>query len=311
MVKITVLGSYNQDITMITPKIPRKKETISGAVMHLNPGGKGNNQANAAHKLGADVLLIAKIGKDPFGTSAIQHFKSAGMGTNGILQDEYYRTGTAMILVDEQSRENMIVVAPGANHHISIEEVENLRIQIEASDICIFQFENNLDAILHVMQIAYQVKKTIILNPAPMRHPFPKEVFKFVNILIMNEIEAASISNQEVNSKETAIKAAKSIGKDRNLIAVITLGGMGVVAWDGSKEYYHPSYKVEVKDTTGAGDAFIGAFSVEYGKSKNLSRSLKFASATAAIKITRIGASSGNPTLEEVTNFLEEREKND
>jgi ribokinase len=308
MVKIAVLGSYNQDVTMITPKIPRLKETISGAVMHLNPGGKGNNQANAAHKLGAEVLLIAKVGNDSFGDSAIQYLQSEGMTTAGILQDEYYRTGTAVILVDEQSRENMITVAPGANRQISIEEVENLRSQIESSDICIFQFENNIEAILRVMKIAHQAKNTIILNPAPMRDPFPDDVFKFVDILVVNEIEASAISNKEVNSKETAISAAKLIAEDRNLIAIVTLGDAGVVAWDGNQEYYQPSYKVELKDTTGAGDAFIGAFAVEYGTTNDIARSLQFASAAAAINISRIGASSGNPNLDEVKKFLKDRE---
>ncbi len=309
MVKITVLGSYNQDLTMITPKIPRLKETISGASMFLNPGGKGNNQANAAHKLGADVLLIAKVGNDPFGISAIQYFKSEGMNTNGVFQDEQHRTGTAAILVDEKTRENMIVVAPGANHQISIAEVDTLKPHIEACDICICQFENNIEAILRVMEIAHQAKNTIILNPAPMRNPFPEDVFKYIDVLVVNEIEAGTISNQQVTSKETAIEAAKLITIDRNIITIVTLGGEGSVAWDGNKEYYQPSYKVELKDTTGAGDAFIGAFSVEYGTTKNIAKALKFASAAAAINITRIGASPGNPTLEEVKKFLIDREE--
>jgi ribokinase len=304
LVKITVLGSYNQDVTLITPKIPKPKETISGAVMYLNPGGKGNNQANAAHKLGAEVLLIAKIGKDSFGNFAIQHLQEERMDTTGILQDNLYKTGTAVILVNEKSRENMIVVAPGANHHISIDEIENIRTQIESSDICIFQFENNIDAILYAMKIAHKAKNTIILNPAPMMDPFPNEIFEFIDILIVNEIEAAAIANQHVHSKETALKAAKLITKDQDIITIVTLGGMGVIAWDGIQEFYQPAYKVKLKDTTGAGDAFIGAFAVEYGNTQDILKSLKFASAVAAINITRIGASSGNPTLYEVKKFL-------
>jgi len=307
MVKICVLGSYNQDLTMITPKIPRPKETITGATMYLNPGGKGNNQANAAHKLGADVILIAKVGKDPFGESAKVYLQSEGMHTTGILQDENHRTGTATILVDEKTRENMIVVAPGANHQITLAEVDTLRQEIESSDICIFQFENNIEAILHVMEIARNAKKTVILNPAPMRHPFPKEVFEFVHILVMNEIEAAAIANKTVDSKDTAIIAAKSIAKNRDVIAIITLGGMGVVACDEKQELFHPSFEVEVKDTTGAGDAFIGAFALEYGKNKDLSQALRFASAAAAVNITRIGASSANPSLKELNSFLKEK----
>ncbi|TFG21309.1 MAG: ribokinase [Promethearchaeota archaeon] len=304
MVKITVLGSYNQDVTMITPKIPRPKETITGAVMHLNPGGKGNNQANAIHKLGGNVTLIAKVGKDPFGDAAISYLHSEKMDIQGIFQDEVHRTGTAVILVDEISRENMITVAPGANHHISLEELDTLRPQIEGSDVVIFQFENNIEAILHTMKIAHGAGSTIILNPAPMRNPFPQEVFKYVNILVMNEIEASMISNYEVNSRESALTAAKIITKSRNVISIVTLGEMGVIVWDGIQEYFHHSYKVQVKDTTGAGDAFIGAFAVKYASTKDIIQSIKFASAAAAINITRIGASSANPTLEEVDSFL-------
>ena len=308
MVKITVLGSYNQDITMITPKIPRSKETITGATMYLNPGGKGNNQANAAHKLGADVLLIAKVGNDPFGKAAIQYLKLEGMDTSGILHDGLNRTGTAAILVDKQTRENMIVVAPGANHQILISEVDNLKTNIEESEICLFQFENNIEAIIRVMEIASKAENTVILNPAPMKDPFPNEIFQFVDILVMNEIEATSISNHIVESKETALIAAKLIANERNLITIVTLGAAGVVAWDGNQEYFHPSYKVEPKDTTGAGDAFIGAFAVEFGKTKDIVSSLRFASAAAAINITRIGASSANPSLEEVNLFLADKE---
>ncbi|MHA1453455.1 MAG: ribokinase [Promethearchaeota archaeon] len=303
MVKITVLGSYNQDITMITPKIPRPKETISGATMYLNPGGKGNNQANAAHKLGAEVVLIAKVGKDPFGESAIKYLQAEKMNVSGILQDEKNRTGTAAILVDEQTRENLITVAPGSNHHITEDELNNLKNHIETSDICLFQFENNIDAILYAMKVAKISKNTIILNPAPIPEDFPSEVLEYVDILIMNEVEASMISKHSVTSRESALLAAKIITKSWNLISLITLGGNGVVAWDGKQEYFHHSYKVQVKDTTGAGDAFIGAFAVKYASTNDLLQSLKFASAAAAINITRIGASSGNPTLEEVLTF--------
>ncbi|MBN2157192.1 MAG: ribokinase [Candidatus Lokiarchaeota archaeon] len=307
MVKITVLGSYNQDITMITPKIPQKGETVSKATMHLNPGGKGNNQAHAAHKLGAEVLLIAKVGKDFFGESALHYLKAEGISTIGILQDEQHRTGTATILVDEQSKDNMIVVAPGANHHILVTELDKLSSQIQASDICIFQFENNIEAILRAMEIADHGNSTIILNPAPMVHPFPQKVFNYIDILIMNEIEASLIAKQEINSKKTAMSAVKSIAKNHKIIAIITLGSKGAIAWDGKKEYYQPSYEVEVRDTTGAGDAFIGAFAVEYAKNQEVEKALQFATAAAAINITRIGASAANPNIKEVETFLKRR----
>ena len=125
----------------------------------------------------------------------------------------------------------------------------------------------------------------------------------------MNEIEASIISKYDVTSRESALNGCKNNYRNhRNVISIVTLGGKGVVAWDGKQEYFHHSYNVQVKDTTGAGDAFIGAFAVKYASTKDLLQSLKFASAAAAINITRIGASSANATLEEVQSFLKDND---
>jgi ribokinase len=307
MVKITVLGSYNQDITMITPKIPRPKETISGARMFLNPGGKGNNQANAAHKLGADVLFLTKVGTDPFGDTAIAYFQSIGLSIEGVLRDRHTPTGVAVILVDEKTRENQITVAPGANHQITVDEIEKLKGHFESNAISIFQLEIPLETVLFAMKITKAGGGLVILNPAPIPEKLPEDLFVNVDILILNEIEAEAISLHPVNNIDTASKTAQIIAQEKQVIAIITMGNQGVIAHDGKTAFFHPAFKVNVKDTTGAGDAFIGGFAVKFGETRDLKSALEYASATAALNTTRIGASSANPDKQEVDAFLMEK----
>jgi len=307
MVKITVLGSYNQDITMITPRFPRLKETLKGGRVFMNPGGKGSNQAHAAKMAGGDVFLIAKIGKDPFGDSAIEHFEKSGISTEGILIDNEFSTGSAIILVEEKTKDNRIIVASGANSNIAPKEIDDLFPTIGSCSVMIFQFENNLDAISHAMKRAFEVKITVCLNPAPMITPFPEKLFDYISILILNEIEAADLSGIEINNQQNAIAAGVKLLKKNVKIAIITLGEKGTIAVSKELEddfLYMPAYNVKVVDTTGAGDAFVGAFAVAYAETEDINHSLEFANACAALNITKMGAASANPTRKEIDEFI-------
>lgn len=304
MSKITVLGSYNQDLTMYADRFPRPKETLKNGEFHMSPGGKGANQAHAAAQLGGEVMLIAKLGDDAFGQVAKNHFQEAGIYMDGIMIDANQPTGCAMILVDKNSKENSIIVSSGANNSITDTEIDQFKIQIQTSDMTLFQFENPWSIVQYTMKIAKQGNSLVCLNPAPMILPFPPEIYSLIDILILNEVEALDLTGFVADSPEKAKKSAKILLSRGIEIVIITLGSKGVVAVTNELELYHPAFKVAAMDTTGAGDAFMGGFAVKYSETQDLRESLRFASATAALNVTKKGAAQANPSRSEVERFL-------
>ena len=208
MSKITVLGSYNQDLTMFTDRFPRPKETLKNGEFFMSPGGKGANQAHAAAQLGAEVILIAKVGADAFGQVAREHFRKSGISTDCILTDPVQPTGCAMILVERESGENSIIVSSGANHAILESEIDECASIIQTSDIMLFQFENSLPIIKYTMKIARKSNCLVCLNPAPMTTPFPSDLLPLIDILILNEIEVEDLVNHSVQNIDDAKKSA-------------------------------------------------------------------------------------------------------
>lgn len=290
--RVCVVGSINMDMVTTTRKIPMQGETVMGENFKTYPGGKGANQAVAAAKLGADVTMIGAVGDDASGKSLMSHFELAKVGRDGIQVIPNVSTGVATIILSDN--DNRIIVAPGANNEVTPELVKRASDQLLNSDIIILQFEIPMETIEFTVDFASKHGIPVIINPAPYAD-MSKEILNKVTYLTPNDVELA------------AMKQATSIDPIKNKL-IVTRGDQGVqfIGVSGDLENV-PSYNVEVKDTTGAGDTFNGALATELARTNHLERSIKFANAAAALSIQRLGAQGGMPTRAEVEQFIEER----
>ncbi len=302
---IVVFGSFVVDLTSRSKGLPVPGQTILGSAFKMGAGGKGSNQAVAAHRAGADIILVTKIGKDVFGDVAMNFYQSEGMNTDYILKDEQKETGIALIMVDEVSAQNKIVVVPGACGNITPEDVERCRPLIQSASILLLQLEINFDALYKVIDIAHQAGVLIVLNPAPANE-LPAEVLKKVDIVTPNETEAQVLTGVEVKSQADAERAAQVfIGKGVKNV-VITMGELGAFATDGKRSELLPRLQVEAIDTTGAGDAFNGGFVTALSEGRDLFEALRYGNATGALSVTRLGTAPSMPLRAEIMRMVRE-----
>lgn len=301
--KITVFGSFAADLTGRTPHLPAPGETVKGSVFRMGAGGKGFNQAVAAKKVGADVTVVTKIAKDAFGQLALDTMQSLSMDTSHILYSQTSGTGIALIMVDENTSQNEIVIVPGACGEITMEEVEACAPLIRESDYLLVQFEINLDALTKVMEIAHEAGVKVILNPAPCQQ-VPDSLLAMADMVTPNESEAEGLTGICVDSEESAAKAAQWLHGKGVAQVVITLGSRGVfVSSDGRQELI-PSFQVNAVDTTGAGDAFNGGLVAGLAEGMDIWQAARFASAVAGVSVTRYGTAPSMPGREEAEALL-------
>lgn len=300
---ITVMGSFVVDLMARTPHLPVKGETVKGSTFKIGPGGKGSNQGVAAKRAGANVVMISKIGMDEFGDIAIKSFEKEGIDTKYIFKDDTNPTGAALIMVDENTSENEIVVTLGACNNITSSDIESVRESIEDSKVFLTQLETNVDAVEKAVDIAYKSDVKVILNPAPVQE-IPDEIMKKVYILTPNEVEASILSGIQVNDVEDAKKAAKVLMDKGAKNVIITLGSKGALVVTEEKTEFIESIKVNAVDTTGAGDAYNGGLVTALAEEKNIFEAAKFANAVAALSVTKIGTAPAMPYREEIDNLL-------
>ena len=301
--KITVMGSFVVDLMSRTPHLPVKGETVKGSTFKLGPGGKGSNQGVAAQRAGADVTMMTKLGKDDFAEIALKSFTNEGMDTKFVFQDEKYPTGAALIMVDEKTSENEIVVVLGACSNITDKDIKMAKESIENSKVFLTQLETNVDAVEKAVDIAYKKGVTVVLNPAPVQE-ISDELYKKIDVLTPNEVEASILSGVNIETIEDAKKAANVLMKKGVKNVLITLGSKGVLVVTSQKEEFIQSYKVNVVDTTGAGDAYNGAFATALSEGKNIFEAAHFANAAAAISVTRIGTAPAMAYRNEIEEFI-------
>lgn len=300
MSKIVVVGSYVVDLTARTPHMPKPGETVLGGPFKMGPGGKGGNQAVAAARMGAQVTMVTKVGKDLFGDDAIQNFKNEGIDSQFINQVEDESTGAALIAVDD-SGENMIVVSLGACGTITEEEVQKAEAAFQEADIILVQLETSMAAISTTINLAHKLSKPVILNPAPYQK-VSDELLAKVNYITPNETEAGLLSGVEVTDEDSARKAAeKLLGKGIDTV-IITLGKQGcyLVQKGENTGKLIPGYQVQAIDTTGAGDAFNGGFAHFLAKGYSVEAACQMANAVAALSVTKPGTAPAMPYSEEV-----------
>lgn len=300
--KVVIFGSYVQEFNSRQPGLPVPGQTIRGTGFQLGYGGKGFNQAMAAHMAGADMAFVAKVGADTFGRAALEFFEKNGIDTSSVIVDEQAETGIALVMVDENTSQNQIVVVPGASEHFTDADVENSRELLENCEIVLLQHEINLDAQEKVIEVAYNAGARIVLNPAPAL-PIADEVLRKIDTITPNESEALVLTGVEVCDRESARRAARVFLDKGVRNVVITMGSMGAYATDGEREEMIDRLPVTAVDTTGAGDAFNGAFVTALSEGKDLFAALRFANAGGALSVTKQGSSCAMPTREEIDRF--------
>ncbi|MBE6428212.1 MAG: ribokinase [Planctomycetaceae bacterium] len=310
MAKIVVVGSSNTDMVIKSRTIPRPGETVIGGTFVSNAGGKGANQAVAAARLGGNVALIARVGKDMFGEEAKAGFQREEIDISCVKTDETAATGIALILVDEKA-ENSISVASGANENLSpadVDEAEEKFSLISTADILVVQLETPMDTLKHTADLAARFGVPIILDPAPApQNGLPEDLLSRLTLIKPNETEASFLTGVEVRDIDSAKEAAKILHARGVRQVIITLGKEGVLVSDGiSEPTALPAISVQAVDSTAAGDAFSGALACGLAEGKSLIEAVKFAITAAGLSVTKLGAQQSMPTREEVERKMSE-----
>ena len=294
MVDVAVVGNINMDLVLNVGRHPVPGETVMATGRAELPGGKGANQAVAAARLGSATAIVGRVGADAHGDLMEKGLRAAGVDTAHVTRDETVATGLAVVTVDETG-ENSIVVAGGANSCVSADDVERARDMLQTAAVVLVQLEIPQAALDAALAIA---TGTVVLNPAPFR-ALPQTTLERVDVLVPNRTELAHLAGGEPPaSVEDATAMAAGLGFHGAL--VVTLGADGaVVVADGSSSHV-PAPEVTPVDTTGAGDAFCGALADGLVRGRDLPGAVAFAVKAAAVAVTKPGAQPSMPTRAEV-----------
>ena len=303
MGKVTVFGSFVVDLMARTPHLPAPGETVRGTMFRMGAGGKGFNQAVAAHKAGADVTVVTKLGRDSFADIALKTMKELGMDDSHLLFSDADPTGIALITVDEKTGQNEIVVVPGALNSISDEEVLSFKTQIAESEYLLLQLEIDLNADLFAARAAHDLGCKVILNSAPYA-PVSDAFFRCCYMVTPNEVEAEELTGIAVKDEASAAKAADYFHAKGVKVVVITLGDRGVFVSAEGRKTLIPAFHVDAVDTTGAGDAFSGGLLAGLSEGMALWEAVRFGQATAALSVQKLGTTPAMPWREDIDRFL-------
>lgn len=303
--KILILGSANIDHISKVKHIPKPGETVGDGVYSKAFGGKGFNQAVASVKAGGNVSFIASVGDDEDGKQIIQRIGKDGANIDRVLFKTGSRTGAAFIFV-EDSGENIIVVSPGANKELTVEEISCIRDSITDADYLVMQMEIPYDCVQTAANLASECGTFVLLNPAPACR-IAEDLLALTDLLVVNETEAEIITGKSFNdtgnediARELMRKGVKSV--------IVTLGAGGSYYMNGEMSMSFPAYKVNAVDTTAAGDTFCGSLITFLAENISLPDAIKMASAASALAVQKLGAYPSIPTRDEIENFLAERD---
>jgi ribokinase len=277
--------------------LPSPGETILGGTFFMNAGGKGANQAVAAARLGGDVTLVAKVGNDVFGKQSIAGLKKENINTDYIFVDEETPSGTALIMVNEEG-ENCIVVAPGANAKLLPSDIAKVKNLSEA-EIILMQLEIPMVTIAAVAKKAKANHQKVIINPAPAQK-LSDELMKGLFLITPNESEATLLTGIIVEDEVTASQAADVFLRKGVQNVIITLGKQGAYFQNSNQKFRIDAPVVQAIDTTAAGDTFSGALALAITENMEWAQAIQFAVKAASISVTRMGAQSSVPKRSEI-----------
>ena len=302
MKKIVVIGSSNVDLIMKMDHLPKEGETVTDAEFFQVYGGKGANQAVAAARAGGNVAFVNCVGEDAYTPQMVKNYKNDGIDTRFVFQEKDIASGHALIMIGGQGM-NYLSVAPGANYKLTPQKIDEAMSIIDEAAMIVMQYEIQEETIKYVIDLANRKNIPVLWNCAPARS-FDLSYIPKINILVLNEVEAGFLAEMTVETEADAEKAAQKL-VDRGVEKVIiTLGSKGAFVVTKNEKVSVPAFKVEAVDTTAAGDTFCGAFAVALVEGKSLKESLQFASAAAAISVTRMGAQPSAPARKEIEAFL-------
>ncbi|NEZ57908.1 ribokinase [Adonisia turfae] len=296
---IIVFGSLNMDLVAQVPRLPQSGETLLGTGFTTVPGGKGANQAVAAARLGAPTTMVGRVGDDSFGQELCNSLQASNVATELVLA-EPGPSGVALISVDE-SGENQIVVVPGANGNVDLSDANRLPLGPGPS-VLLMQFEIPLVAVQAAAKRA--AEHCVILDPAPARSDLPTDFYSLVDILTPNQTEASQLVGMKVKSVATAMEAAQVLRRRGVSTVIVKLGSQGAVVASDLEVFHVPAFEVKAVDTVAAGDAFNGGLAVALAEGKSLRAAVVWASAVAALAVTKAGAQSSMPIRAQVEDFL-------
>ena len=300
--KIVVIGSSNVDMIMKMDRLPRIGETITDAEFLQTYGGKGANQAIGAVRAGGKVAFVNCVGDDAFTPRMLKNFNADGLDIRFVFQEKDIASGYALVMIGGQGN-NYLSVAPGANYRLTPAEIDKALPVIEESAMILMQYEIPEQTIKYVFDIAEEKNIPVLWNFAPARS-FDLSYIRKTTILIVNETEAEFLCGFPVESNTDVDKAGQHLLQMGAKFVIITLGKRGSFALSKTDKIYVPAFNVDVVDTTAAGDVFCGSFAVAQVEGKSLKDSLTFASAAAALCVTKMGAQPSVPIRNEIEKFI-------
>ena len=298
MSHIIVVGSLNIDLVVRTPRFPQPGETIAGEDLAVVPGGKGANQAVAAARLGGRVAMVGRVGADAFGPRSLGGLEQQGVDTCHVGRDERSATGTAVILIDAQGQ-NSIILSPGANQRVEPADVEAAQHLFKGSEMLVLQLEIPLETVEFAAGLAREHGLSVILNPAPGQ-TLPGCLLESVDVLVPNETELQLIAGRETDGTEARVAAARELLRRGVAAVVVTLGADGALVVTHDETQLVAGRQADVVDTTAAGDAFVGALAVALTAGRALCEAVEYANCAGALAVTRFGAQPSLPTAAEV-----------
>jgi ribokinase len=304
---IVVFGSINMDLVARTPHLPAPAETVTGYEFFTAPGGKGANQAVAAARLGPLTKMIGRVGGDSFGQELCRNLAQVGVDTSAIFIDTEVSSGVAIIAVDDEAQNNIIIIT-GANGRVDQADTERLKNNLVGAKVLLLQLEVPLEATLAAAKLANQEGVRVILDPAPARD-LPIELYKLVDIITPNEVEARQLVGFPVASEEEAARAADVLLGKGVKTAIIKMGSLGAYYASQSEEGrisqgFIPAFKVNAVDTVAAGDAFNGGLATALVEGQSLPTAVRWGAAVGALSTTKAGAQPSMPNRSEFETFL-------
>ncbi len=295
---VLVVGSANIDMVVSVKKFPQPGETIFGKKFQMFPGGKGANQAVCCARLGAKTYFIGKMGNDDFEKNLLKNFNEQGVDVSYMLNDDKESTGTALITVDENG-ENEIIVISGSNMKLSPKDLWTNKDIFENVKVVVSQLEIPLNTVEEVAKLAKENNNVFILNPAPAQK-LSEELLSMIDYLTPNETELQLLSGININNEESIEKAVKILLNKGVRNIIVTLGEKGASLFNKKLEKKFSAPKVKVVDSTGAGDAFNGALAYALSNNEEIEKAVQFAVSVASFSVTKMGAQSSLPAIEEL-----------
>ena len=303
MSQIVVVGACMIDLISYVPRFPQMGETLHGTEFRMGYGGKGANQAIMAAKLGSKVVMVSKVGDESFGAGTLENFKKNGVSTNFVYKSKEEFSGVAPIFVTPKG-ENSIVIVSGSNNKLTAMEIEKASNEIKQSSYLICQLEIEVELSLIALRLAKKLGVSTILNPAPARSSLPEEIYKLTDIFCPNESEAELLTGKKINSMTDIEEMAKQFVTAGAKSVIITLGENGCYVLSNGVGKHISANKVSVVDSTGAGDAFVGALAHFLDLGIDIFESSERASAVATISVQGKGTQSSFPERDQLPSEL-------